>query len=198
MRLIAGEWGGRRLAVADVAGLRPSGDRVRETLFNWLQPHLGGARCLDLFAGSGALGLEAASRGAAAVTLIERDARACAALDDTLDILGAAPRVRLVRAAALTFLAGRVRDRDARPEPPFDVVFVDPPFDAASQIEVLAALVEGAHLAAGARVYVEAPSRQPWPDSLPGSLGIERERRFGDVAARLLRLAPPSAPGTSP
>ena len=161
-----------------MAGLRPSADRLRETLFNWLQPHLPGARCLDLFAGSGALGLEALSRGASEVVLVERDPRAADVLDDALLTLGAAPRARLVRGPAERFL-----ERDATA---FDIVFVDPPFDAARQRETLVALASG-HLAEQALVHVEAPGRQPLEDTVPEGFGILRERAFGDVVARLLR-----------
>jgi len=178
VRIIGGEWRGRRLEVAEVAGLRPSGDRLRETLFNWLGAHVGRSRCLDLFAGTGALGLEAASRGAVAVTLVERDARACAALERALVALGASSRVRLVRTTAAAFLASA--------DTPFDLVFVDPPFADGGQGSVLTRLADG-HLSDGARVYVEAPTCQPWPATLPGTLELERERSFGDVTARLLR-----------
>ena len=179
VRIIGGEWRGRQLAVADVAGLRPTGDRVRETLFNWLQFVVPGSRCLDLFAGSGALGLEAASRGAVDVRLIERDPRACAAIERSLDALGRPPQVSLICGSALDFLSSR----PAAPEP-FDIVFIDPPFDDACQLELLEALADG-HLAHHARVYVEAPARQPWPEALPGAFTLERERTFGEVSARL-------------
>ena len=162
-----------------VAGLRPTGDRVRETLFNWLQPVVGGARCLDLFAGSGALGLEALSRGAREAVLVERDARAAAALRAAVDVLGASGRVTLVHGTAEAFL-------DANTVP-FDLVFVDPPFDDACQARVLARLARG-HLAAGASVHVESPRDQSLA-TLPEGLVVHRERVFGDVAARLLRFS---------
>ena len=178
MRLIGGEWRGRPLEVPEVAGLRPSADRLRETLFNWLQPHLHDARCLDLFAGSGALGLECLSRGAREATLVERDARAARALAASIATLAAGPRARLVHAAAEDFLGANAA--------PFDIVFVDPPFERVCQLETLAALVDG-HLAPRALVHVEAPRAMAWPAALPGALSVHRERRFGDVVARLLR-----------
>ena len=181
VRLIGGAWRGRRLAVADVPGLRPSGDRLRETLFNWLQPRLPGARCLDRVAGSGALGLEALSRGATDAVFVEPAAGPAATLARTLDALGAGERARLVRTTAERFLAA---DR-AR----FDVVFVDPPFGAALQRATLLALADG-HLAEDARVHVEAPRRQGLAETLPEGWEIVRERVFGDVAARL--VAPPA------
>ena len=165
--------------VPDVAGLRPSGDRLRETLFNWLQPFLGGARCLDLFAGSGALGLEAASRGAAEVVLVERDARAAASLRAAIETLGAAARVALFHDAAESWLEAN--------ETPFDIVFVDPPFDDASQGDVLGRLARG-HLAEAAFVHVESPRGQPL-GALPEGLSVHRERAFGEVAVRLLRAS---------
>ena len=162
-----------------VAGLRPTGDRVRETLFNWLQPVVGGARCLDLFAGSGALGLEALSRGAREAVLVERDARAADALRSAIGTLGASARARLAHTTAEAFL-----DVNAVP---FDLVFVDPPFDDACQERVLARLAQG-HLAAGAWVHVESPRDQTF-GTLPTRLSVHRERVFGDVAVRLLRLS---------
>ena len=143
-----------------------------------MQPHLVGARCLDLYAGSGALGLEAASRGAAEVVLVERERRVADALERTLLALDAAPRVRLVRGSADRFLE--------RGDGAFDIVFVDPPFDAAGQRATLLALAD-AHLADGARVHVEAPARQPLEETVPEGFEVRRERVFGDVVARLVR-----------
>ncbi len=145
VRIIAGEWRGRRIAVPLRPGLRPTPDRVRETLFNWLGQWLDGCACLDVFAGSGALGFEAASRRAARVVMIENDRAAFAALEKTKSQLGA-QRVELLfgdALACLTALEGR-----------FDVVFLDPPF----RQNVLPALLQAlpARLAPGARAYVEA------------------------------------------
>lgn len=148
VRIIGGRWRNTRLAVPDLPGLRPTGDRVRETLFNWLQPVLPGARVLDLFAGSGALGLEAVSRGAAAACLVERDAGLAARLREQVGKLGAAGQVEVAQDDALRWLA---RPAAAR----FDIAFVDPPFAAGLWNQVLAALP--AHLSAEAWLYVEAP-----------------------------------------
>lgn len=178
VRIIAGIWRGRRLDVPAVEGLRPTGDRLRETLFNWLQPTIVGARCLDLFAGSGALGFEAASRGAAQVTLVEPHRLAADSIARSIESLGAADRVRLERRTA-----GARLDAD---EPPCDIVFVDPPFDLACQGDTLRRLAH-AHLSDGALVYVEAPRAQATEADLPTTLGLWRERAFGDVAARLYR-----------
>ena len=119
LRIIGGEWRSRKLKFADVPGLRPTPDRVRETLFNWLQWHVPGARCLDLFAGSGALGLEALSRGARDVVMVEKHPAAAQALRDNLTLLGAR-NARLVHDDALRYL-GRVTVA-------FDLIFLDPPF----------------------------------------------------------------------
>lgn len=183
--MIGGEWRGRRLAVLEAPGLRPTGDRLRETLFNWLRERLVGARCLDLYAGSGALGIEALSRGAAEATFVECEPRVAVALGDALATLGAGERARVVRGTAAGFL-------DACEER-FDLVFVDPPFaDEGAASAALERLAAG-RLADGARVYVERDARAPWPTALPGTLALERERRFGEVVARLLRNAPASA-----
>jgi 16S rRNA (guanine966-N2)-methyltransferase len=174
VRIIGGRWRGSRLPVAERPGLRPSSDRVRETLFNWLAPVVHGARCLDLFAGSGALGFEAASRGAAHVLMIERDPQLATSLRHSSIRLGA-DCVEVRCGDALELL-------DALPGP-FDLVFVDPPFAAGLWPQVFERL--DGRLAAGALVYVEAPV-----DALPGlPAGWERHReaRTREVAYGLLR-----------
>jgi len=120
VRIIGGKWRGRRLPVRDLPGLRPSGDRSRETLFNWLQAHVHGAVCVDLFAGSGALGLEAASRGAAKVILVEKLSVAALDLRDVLLALKA-DQVTVVESDALQWL-------QSCPAQSLDIAFVDPPF----------------------------------------------------------------------
>lgn len=178
VRLIGGRWRGTRLDVPDVAGLRPTGDRVRETLFNWLMPALPGARVLDLFAGSGALGFEAVSRGAAQAVLVERDASLAAALRATAARLGAGDSIEVVQADALAWLARAGTGR-------FDLAFVDPPFAAGLWDAVLAAL--SPVLAADAWLYVEAASDAAW--SLPAGWHVHREGRTRDVHYLLLRRA---------
>lgn len=178
VRLIGGRWRGTRLEVPDVDGLRPTGDRVRETLFNWLMPALPGARVLDLFAGSGALGLEAVSRGAAQAVLVERDALLAAALRGTAARLGAGESVEVVQADALAWLARGGVGR-------FDIVFVDPPFAAGLWDAVLVAL--SPLLAADAWLYVEAANDAAW--SLPAGWRAHREGRTRDVHYLLLRRA---------
>ncbi len=172
-----------KIAVPDVAGLRPTPDRVRETLFNWLGQELGGRSCLDLFAGTGALGLEAASRGAAQVVLVERDRRAAAAIATTLERLRA-PGVRLVVGDAFDAL-----HRLAQAGERFDVVFVDPPFDQALHARTLAAL--DPVLAADAVVYVESGAAF----DAPGGWHIEREGRAGQVRYHLLSRHADASPG---
>lgn len=155
VRIIGGQWRGRKLPVPAVEGLRPTPDRVRETLFNWLMPVITGSRCLDLFAGSGALGLEAASRGAADVVLVERDIQVLATLRVAIERLEAA-NVRVHAANALDFLRGT-------PPEPFDVVFVDPPYALDIAASIIAALIAGGWLAPDAFVYTEWPRDRPVP-----------------------------------
>ena len=153
VRIIGGRWRGSKLPVPAIDGLRPTSDRVRETVFNWLQGEVAGARVLDLFAGTGALGLEAASRGAARVDLVEAETRAAAGLRDTVARLargGDAPAVEVHAETAARYLA-----RAAAEGRSWDLVFVDPPFAAGLWASTLQAL--GPVLAARAHVYVEAP-----------------------------------------
>jgi len=145
IRIIAGEYRGRRIKVASRPGLRPTPDRVRETLFNWLGQWLDGKSCLDLFAGSGALGFEAASRGAARVVMVENDRAAFSALEAARDKIGARA-VELVRGDATEYLV-HARER-------FDVVFLDPPFRQNALPTLLAQLED--RLAKAARVYIES------------------------------------------
>ncbi len=175
VRIIGGRWRGTKLPVAERPGLRPSSDRVRETLFNWLMPVLREARCLDLFAGSGALGLEAASRGAAAVTLVERDPALCASLRTTVERLGT-DRVELRCGDAVALLDGGL-------DGPFDIVFVDPPFQAGLWPAVFERLPR--LLAEQAWIYVEAPL--PLAPAVPADWHLHREGSTRDVRYALYR-----------
>lgn len=176
VRIIAGRWRGRRLAVPHEPGLRPTGDRARETLFNWLQGNVPGARCLDLFAGSGALGLEAASRGAASVTLVERNRELAGALQSIAGQWPGGEVLKVVHADALQWL------QDAGG--PWDLVFVDPPFDAGLHAQVLTSLQRPGLLPEAARVYLESDARGPRE---PGNAWrILREKRLGEVRMQLL------------
>ncbi len=171
VRIIGGEHRGRKLAVSPRPGLRPTPDRVRETLFNWLGQRLDGKTCLDLFAGSGALGFEAASRGAARVVMVEQDRDAYQALEASKALLAAA-QVELRRGDALQYLASG--------EERFDVVFLDPPF----RQNALAAALERlpARLAEGGRVYVESEA----PVQAGAGWRELRRARAGQVSYQLL------------
>ena len=175
VRIIGGQWRSRYLRFPALPDLRPTPDRVRETLFNWLGQDLTGRACLDLFAGRGALGLEAASRGARRVVLVERNAEAFRALEDNVRTLKASS-VELVRADALEFLRGDIRL--------YDVVFLDPPYAMDDRIGLLDA-VRG-HLGAEGVVYMETPQRM----RLPPQWEALRQARAGAVQFQLLRVAP--------
>ena len=172
VRIVGGEWRSRLLSFTPRPDLRPTPDRVRETLFNWLGQDLTGKTCLDLFAGSGALGFEAASRGAKRVVMIERDARAFKALQENIAML-AAQAVELQRADAPEFLRA---DRSK-----YDVVFIDPPFRVNLLPQVLVLLP--ARLTPHALVYVEAPRKQQFA---PG-WQVWRHGRAGTVHYALLK-----------
>ena len=164
VRIIGGQYRRRLLDFPDADGLRPTPDRVRETLFNWLGQDLPGWTCLDLFAGSGALGFEAASRGAARVLMIERDAKAIRALEHNRATLGAS-QLDILRVDALAWLAN---SRES-----FDLIFVDPPFDSGLAASVLPEL--GTHLKPGGHAYVE----QAMPVVVPPGLVLQRSGRAG-------------------
>lgn len=183
IRIIAGRWRGRRLVFPAVNGLRPSGDRVRETLFNWLMPEVAGARCLDLFAGSGALGLEAASRHAEAVVLIEKDARACQTLQQHCNALQA-NTVVVVHGDALTWLETNHVTGET-----FDIVFLDPPFGSTLLADSVAALESGNWLAPGALIYTECAAGQNPISFAAPQWELYRHRIFGSVDSRLYRRA---------
>lgn len=174
LRIIGGEYRGRRLGIADLEGLRPTGDRQRETLFNWLQVQTPGARVLDAFAGTGALGLEAASRGATHVWLLEKQPQAVASLKSAVATLGCSATV--VQCDALTWLARAETE-------PFDLVFLDPPFAAGLWADALAALIAHKRLADRALVYLESPRQQTM--AVPAELQLMKEKHSGDVSMRL-------------
>ncbi len=185
LRIIAGHWRGRRWRFPDLgvdAGeLRPTPDRVRETLFNWLQQHVVGARCLDLFAGSGALGLEAHSRGAASVMFVESDARTARALRELLSIWEATNAIVELRTAA-DYLAQH-RNSAARQ---FDLVFLDPPFAAGLLESTTTALTRGGWLANGALVYVEN-ARSAGEPTVPANWERLKASNAGAVGYHLYR-----------
>ena len=181
-RIIGGEWRSRRFAFPDNPALRPSPDRVRETLFNWLAPVIVGARCVDLYAGSGALGLEALSRGAAHVTFVDRDRAVIDAIDahlKTLQCERAHTRISEVGA----FLAHA-------PDAPVDVVFLDPPFGMGLAARTLAALAAQGWLRPGGYAYVETEAGLEV--ELPAGWRWHRQAHAGRVAYGLV-MAPLSA-----
>jgi 16S rRNA (guanine966-N2)-methyltransferase len=181
LRVIAGQWRGRRLEFPDLPGVRPTPDRVRETLFNWLTPVLSGARCLDLFAGSGALGVEALSRGAAEVIFVEHHPVAIRALRENLARLNAR-NARVEQAEALAWLR--------RTGTPFEIVLLDPPFGEGLLEPVCAMLEQGGWLAETAWIYLEAEAALQ-PLSLPPCWKPYREKTAGAVTYRLARREGP-------
>lgn len=178
VRIVGGVWRSRRLVVPEVAGLRPTPDRVRETLFNWLQPYITGARCLDLFAGSGALCLEALSRGAREATMVEQSPVALEALKQNVAALGA-DRAQVVAGDAISFLKQRPQ--------PFDIIFVDPPFAANLVPACVTLIADGGWLAPGGLVYIEAPRTLVPP--LPPGWVLARSQVAGQVGYHLARVA---------
>jgi 16S rRNA (guanine966-N2)-methyltransferase len=177
VRIIGGQWKRSKLPVLDFPGLRPTPDRVRETLFNWLGSDLTGWRCLDAFAGSGALGFEAASRGAAEVVLVERERVLVRSLNETRQRLGA-DRLRVENADALVWMAGCAPDS-------FELVFIDPPFDAGLAVPAL----ELAARSVVAQGWVYLESGEQFSAAACAELGfaVHRESRAGTVRFYLLK-----------
>ena len=171
VRIIGGIHRGRRLRFANVPGLRPTGDRVRETLFNWLAPVIEGADCLDLFAGSGALGFEAASRGAGRILMLDRSPKVVRQLRENIDLMKL-ERTQARQTDALKWLRGE-------PES-FDLIFLDPPFADDLLDRLLSQLADGAWLKPGGRVYLEADAKAGLPP-LPAGLVMQKEKRLGQV-----------------
>ncbi len=176
IRIIGGRWRNTRLSVPSSPGLRPSSDRVRETLFNWLAPMLPGARVIDVFAGTGALGLESVSRGADHAVLLERDPALVQSLRQLVQRLSAQESVDVVQGDALAWLA-RYNGQG------FDLAFVDPPFDADLWQLALAALLP--RLLPGAWLYLESPHDKV--PALPAGWALHREARTREVRFALYR-----------
>ncbi|PVZ86397.1 16S rRNA (guanine(966)-N(2))-methyltransferase RsmD [Serratia sp. S1B] len=174
IRIIGGQWRGRKLPVPNSEGLRPTTDRVRETLFNWLAPVIQGARCLDCFAGSGALGLEALSRYATSATLLEYQRPVAQQLEKNLALLNGNGSV--INTNALSWLAGSGQ--------PFDVVFLDPPFRQGLLAETMKLLEQHGWLADEAWIYVEAEAESAATE-VPVTWTLHREKVAGQVAYRL-------------
>ncbi len=180
LRIIGGQWRGRKLQFPSVDGLRPSPDRVRETLFNWLAPGIQGARCLDLFAGSGALGIEALSRGAATTQLVELSPTAAEALRNNLQLLGAS-QGKVINCSAEQWL---LNNSEAEP---FDIIFLDPPFDTPLMNQCLAQLSDSKLLAPRGWLYLETAKNESLP-ALPEGWRLHREKTAGQVCYRLLAV----------
>lgn len=179
VRLIAGQWRGRRLPVLDADGLRPTKDAVRETAFNWLAPYLHSARCLDLFAGTGAMGLECASRYASQVTLVEKAPKVAKHLQSVVDSLPDADGVDVVQQCALDFLRVNGAHLNA------DILFIDPPFEHVDVNGVLDALF-ALELNDDVQIYIEQDAQRGLP-KLPADWHYRREKRSGQVVYGVAR-----------
>lgn len=177
LRVIGGAWRGRKIHFPAVDAIRPTPDRVRETVFNWLQQDIAGARCLDLYAGSGALGIEALSRGAARVVFVEIESAVTRRLSQTLEGFGC-DRGQVVCSDAARFLAGT-------PEP-FDIVFLDPPFADRALADACRALDLQGWLRPGGLAYLEEPASAGEPE-LPAGWTLLRSKRAGEVGYHLAR-----------
>ena len=179
LRIVAGNWRSRLLDIADVEGLRPTSERIRETLFNWLSPHIHGAHCLDLFAGTGALGLEALSRGAGSAVFVERSSVAARQLEKNIAELGAITATVRIQSAC-DYLR-------SAPEARFDLVFLDPPFAADLLEETCRLLAAQELLADGALVYLEQDRSSPEPE-LPDGWQIIKNKTAGMVRYMLAQV----------
>ena len=173
LRIIGGDWRGRKLTFVAAPGLRPTPDRVRETIFNWLMPVIHGARCLDLFAGSGALGLEALSRGAAFTTFVDSHVKATGAIKSHLEALAANDRAKMIQMDGVKFL-----QTDASP---FDVVFLDPPYQSDLMAKVIPLLENNGWLASPAMLYLEIENKKSLPE-VPQNWEKLKEKSAGDVS----------------
>jgi 16S rRNA (guanine966-N2)-methyltransferase len=180
LRIVAGKWRSRLLPVADVVGLRPTSERIRETLFNWLSPRIDGARCLDLFAGTGALGFEALSRGAGSVVFVEQSRIACDHLQSGIRLLQAED-ASIMQTDALQYLA-------RSDLPSFDIVFLDPPFADNATGELCRLLKQSGCLARDARIYIEQAAASE-ATVLPDGWGSSHEKTTGNVRYSLVIAA---------
>ena len=179
LRIVAGNWRSRLLEIADVPGLRPTSARIRETVFNWLAPRIPGARCLDMFAGTGALGLEALSRGAAECVFVEKSAAAARVLRQNITTLEA-ESAKVYETSATKYL----QQADGTP---FEIVFLDPPFAADLLPELCRLLEQSALLADNARVYIEEDRDQPVFE-LPERWQVLKTKNAGNVRYSLLTV----------
>jgi 16S rRNA (guanine966-N2)-methyltransferase len=175
LRIIGGDWRSRCITFIDAPGLRPTPVRVRETLFNWLRDDIIASRCLDLYAGSGALGFEAASRGAKSVTQVENNALACRALKENAIAL-AAEQVKIVQSDVMRYLAGEAET--------FDVIFIDPPFAMGLAAETCQWLEDKGWLSKHAKIYVEVESTLKL-EGIPENWRLLKSKVAGEVGYHL-------------
>jgi len=178
LRIISGQWRGRKLRFPAEQHLRPTTDRIRETLFNWLSPIIHGCSCLDLYAGSGALGFEALSRGAANSHFVETNRSACKALEANRDQLQTKHGV-IHHQSATNFLTNNQLD--------FDIIFIDPPFAYQDLGDVIELIANQQAIKPGGMVYIEQPSDRPAP-KIPANWSLHREKQAGQVCYRLYQL----------
>lgn len=179
LRIIGGKWRSRKLTFPEIEGLRPTGDRIRETLFNWLAPDIQGARVLDLFAGSGALGLEALSRGAESAVLVEKHPKAAANLLQHIQNLQADNAKVEARDANQYLQAGNANAA-------YDLVFIDPPFAAELWQSIAELLNNTLWLVSGALIYVETPRGFSW--QVPANWYLHKDKQAGQVTYQLFRV----------
>ncbi len=179
LRIVAGKWRSRLLSIPEVEGLRPTSERIRETLFNWLGPRVYGTRCLDLFAGTGALGLEALSREASEVVFVESSSKAVRALRNSIETLEA-ESAKIVQGDAFDYLR--------RSEPAsFDIVFLDPPFSDNSTDDLCRLIAERKLLLPGGFIYIEQDRQSALPD-LPEGWQVTRSKTAGNVRYSLITV----------
>ena len=181
LRIIGGEWRGRKLRFPDAPNLRPTPDRVRETIFNWLAPMINGSRCLDLFAGSGALGLEALSRGAAFTTFVDSHKKVIQVLKEHLDLLNANKQAQVLQFDSVKYLKNTPQK--------YDLVFLDPPYHMDFMQKVVPLLEENDWLADHAMLYLEIEKRQSLP-VLPENWELLKEKTAGEVNYFLFQRRP--------
>lgn len=184
LRIIGGEWRGRKLRFPDAPNLRPTPDRVRETIFNWLMPVIHGARCLDLFAGSGALGLEALSRGAAFTLFVDSHKKVTQALQAHLELLNANDKAEVNQNDSIKFLKNPCDIKDHA----YDLVFLDPPYHLDLMEKAIPLLEEHNWLTPNAMLYLEIEKRQSLPE-LPGNWEKLKEKTAGEVNYFLFQRA---------
>ncbi len=177
LRIIGGQWRSRQISFYDAPGLRPTPVRVRETLFNWLQYDIPGSRCLDLYAGSGALGFEAASRGALSVVQVETNPDVCRALKENVAKL-AATQINIVESDVFGYLTSAAE--------PYDIVFLDPPFAMNLTTPTCHYLETNGWLSRHAKIYVEAERKQNFLKELPKNWHLLKSKTAGEVGYHLL------------